>query len=215
MGSWGQDEGLRLPHLVTVPHVVLSLQRGLQGLSTKYTSLSLPPTNGHRVHRRPGSHYCPKVKPRAAACDKFVSSVGRGRGEQAGTRVQNAGTRVPVVVELCQRRGTSRYKKRVHRETHAPCCTRRKKKKKKKKKQKGTTCETGAVHAVGGGSACVQCVVRMEKSCRTSACQAKCAKYPCLTLTHFSLLLLCIIHLLSIYLSPCRAVANLNSVTVY
>ena len=34
-------------------------------------------------------------------------------------------------------------------------------------------------------SVCVLCVVRMEKSCGASACQAKCAKSRCLTLTGF------------------------------
>ena len=153
------------------------------------------------------------MKPRAVVCDMFVSGVGCGCGEQVGTQFKNAGTRVPIVVECCERRGTSGYKKRIHQGTHAPCCTCWKKR--KKKKQKGTGCKIGAVHAVGGGSTSVLCVVRMEKSCGASACQAKCAKSRCLTLTHFSLLLLCIFHLLSFYLSPCRAVANLNNVTVY
>ena len=150
--------------------------------------LSLPPTSAHHPHRRPGIRCCPKTKPRAAVCDRFVSGVVCGRGEQAGTQVQNAGTCVPAVLERCQRRRTSGYKKWVHEGTHAPCCTGRK----KKKKKKGTGCRTGTVRAVGGDNASVQCVVRMEKSCGASACQAKCAKSQCLTLTHFSLPWYCV-----------------------
>ena len=58
-------------------------------------------------------------------------------------------------------------------------------------------------------SASVLCVVRVEKLCGASACQAKCAKSRCLTLTPFRPLFSCI------YLSACRAVAIMNYVRVY
>ena len=59
------------------------------------------------------------------------------------------------------------------------------------------------------GSVSVLCVVKMEKSCGASACQAKCAKSRCLTLTQFRPLFSCI------YLSPCHVVAIMNNVMVY
>ena len=51
-----------------------------------------------------------------------MSGVGPGRGEQGGTRVQNAGTRVPAAVERWQRRGASGHKTWVHLGTRSPTC---------------------------------------------------------------------------------------------